>query len=334
MSLEDLDNIMHEGREYRYLLQAALSLQQRLRALLCALRAALGDQSMSGTLHDAVSTPARTECLLTMEASDHGRLDTLSQIVTASIPVLSQNGDQDCVVPHKHNVPAWLRRVPKGLTKAQWQPERLMAMSPAAHVLYAHACDLGESCKFRRKYLEYGAQQLAIWQQWCRDIRGVDAYGLARLLCETGDLWHYPTVPKLWKRLGVGLCNGERQRRVLHITEAEARAIGFVPRRRAVVYNLQTGLLTQNKACEGHAAQTCSTHPGAYRALYLARKTVEQAKVPEGAPLLWHRRASRYMAKRFLRDLWNAWRRTMPRPVTGEYLSTPSEAAVAKEPPS
>jgi hypothetical protein len=58
-------------------------------------------------------------------------------------------------------------------------------------------------------------------------------------------------------------------------------------------------------------------HPGPYRQLYLARKALEQEKVPEGPRMLWHRRASRYMAKRFLRDLWVAWRDTMPKPLTG-----------------
>src|ERR1041385_6796120 len=302
---EILTAIVFAGREYRFLLQAELALQNRTRALLSSWHAVAQSPKDRATL-TIVAPPSACQAPDTAAAEDHGPDDTLDTDVPAAAAPVSQAEDHVSSVTLDKVVPAWLLRPPKGIPKATWQPRQYLQQSPAAQVLVGHALALVADRKARRRELERLVSWLPIWQDWAADIRGIDAYGLARVLAETGDLWQYPTVAKVWKRLGVGLWNGERQRQVKGVTEAKARAIGYSPRRRAVVYNLQTGLLTQNKAPD--------STPGAYRLCYLARKLEEEVKAPDATKMVWHKRASRYMAKRFLKDLWVAWREVMPRP--------------------
>jgi hypothetical protein len=47
---------------------------------------------------------------------------------------------------------------------------------------------------------------------------------------------------------------------------------------------------------------------GDYRTAYLERKDYELQRDPDMQPIKAHRRAQRYMEKRLLRDLWQAWR--------------------------
>ena len=306
MPLNFLAIILHDGREYRYLAQAEQSLRNRLRALLRALHGAMEDQRLHDThILSVRPTPCSTP-LPSTALQIQGAAMPFHQNGTAVPSILSQVGDLANTGTLSMSVPAWLSKPPKGMARAAWHPAQYLALSPAASILYSHAQSIGESVQFRRRQLEKAVHTLPIWQDWCAAIKGIDAYGLARLLCETGDLWRYPTVAKLWTRMGVGLYAGERQQRRAKVSQAEAMAIAYSPRRRAIVYNLQTGLLTQNKAPDGT--------PGVYRTCYLTRKVVEQAKAPALTKQIWHRRASRYMAKRFLRDLWVAWRHTMPRP--------------------
>ena len=281
MTSTSLQAIVHNGREYRFLLQAELAMRNRLRALCSALHHSLADDNGAG------------------EETGEGHKAPKTVIHFAIEKLHARWGE----VP----VPQWLAKPPPGIHKARWHPEILLGMSWTAQTLLHYSLELHADLIQQRKPLEQAVRSLPIWEDWCAHIRGVDAYGLGRILCETDDLWHYPTVAKVWKRLGVGLWNGERQRAIPNISQEEAMAIGYSKRRRAVVYNLQVGLLTQNKDADGT--------PGIYKACYLDRKVVEQAKVPDGTKLLWHRRASRYMAKRFLRDLWVAWRDYMPKPL-------------------
>jgi hypothetical protein len=95
--------------------------------------------------------------------------------------------------------------------------------------------------------------------------------------------------------MGVGLVDGQRQRRT---TDADlAVRMGYNAERRSVLYCIGDSLLKKQNP---------------YRELYLQRKAYEQEKAPDGTKMLWHRRAQRYMEKRLLRDLWRAWRDTLP----------------------
>lgn len=142
---------------------------------------------------------------------------------------------------------------------------------------------------------------------WQRDVRGFGEVGLARIVAECGDLRNYASPAKVWKRMGLAVIDGERQRKV---TGAAALQHGYVPRRAAIMYNIGESLL--------------KTNDGAYRETYLRRKAFEQEAHPEWAaqktvdrmtgkpvsahPKHYHNCARRYMEKLLLKDLWQAWR--------------------------
>lgn len=311
-----LIDVEHCGRQYQALAQAEFSLQHQIRALFRALhgreRRHTGNVTQASVASSLPCSPSPEEA----DGEDYQHHATPSRDVPPSASGWSQAEDHELRVTQMGPVPAWLRQPPRSKTAkawdGPWHPEQFLSQEPAAQLLLLQWQEVHAKVLVWEKRLAASVEPLPIWQAWCADVRGVSAFGLGRLLWATNDLYFFPTVAKLWKFLGVGLWNGEIQRRKVGITQAEAEAIGFIGWRRAIVYNLQDGLMKQNKICEGHAAQGCSLHPGPYRQVYLARKDVEQGKAPQDRPLAWHNRASRYMGKRFLRDLWVKWRETMP----------------------
>lgn len=143
--------------------------------------------------------------------------------------------------------------------------------------------------------LEKLAKQLPIWDVWAAGVRGFGAMGLAQIIGECGDLRDYPNPAKIWKRMGLGVIEGERQRRV-----AGAAAIehGYVPRRRAIMWNIGNALIKGNR-------------DGEYRTYYLAEKERQRAKLPDAPQAHVHHRAQRHMEKRLLKHLWQAWRASL-----------------------
>lgn len=154
------------------------------------------------------------------------------------------------------------------------------------------------------KSLEKLAKQLPVWKDWAEGVRGIGALGVSQIVGECGDLSMYANPAKVWKRMGVGMYQRqdggwERQRKAAGADGVEA---GYSPRRRSVLWNVE--------ACFIKAG-------GPYREVYDVRKAYEATKpncgrCPEKGehcrPAHIHNRASRYMGKRFLRDLWRAWR--------------------------
>lgn len=134
------------------------------------------------------------------------------------------------------------------------------------------------------------AVKLPVWE-WAKDIRGIGALSLAAVVGEAGDLSNYATIARLWKRMGLAVIEGERQRRVSGI---DALKHGYAPHRRSVVWNI------------GDCIIKVGGSDSPYRALYDARKVIEAERVATKAHA--HNRASRYMQKRLIRDLWAAWR--------------------------
>ena len=140
--------------------------------------------------------------------------------------------------------------------------------------------------------------------EWVKSVRGVSLLSLAAIVGEAGDLsreghapWRgYANPAKLWKRMGLALVNGERQRKCAD-TE-KGTAMGYSPIRRSIVWNIGECMI---KAGDKH-----------YRAIYDTRKIYEATKI-EKPPILIHRRAKRYMEKRFLLDLWRVWNGMPPK---------------------
>lgn len=130
---------------------------------------------------------------------------------------------------------------------------------------------------------------LPVWEKWVVDQKGCAEISLASIIGETGDLGNYSTVSKVWKRMGLAVIDGERQRKVA--SKEGALAHGYSPARRSVAWNLGECLV---KAKDER-----------WRALYLRDKEKQLAK--GCPPWLANKRAKRYMTKKFLASLWGAW---------------------------
>ena len=179
------------------------------------------------------------------------------------------------------------------LYKAIWTGEHPLAPYAIEYTApMIQARDVLEAERKRtEKQVEKLAKQLPVWDAFVKDVRGVAPLSLGQIVGEAGDLGNYPTPAKLWKRMGLAVINGERQRKV---SGAEALEHGYSPERRSVMYVIGDSIIKAG---------------GEYAELYRERKETEARKVADGTKALWHNRAKRYMEKRLLKDIWRAWRK-------------------------
>jgi hypothetical protein len=134
------------------------------------------------------------------------------------------------------------------------------------------------------KALRKLARESACWP-FIKQIKGFGDLNLAALIGECGDVAGYRNPSALWKRMGLAVINGERQRKC--VDEDKALVHGYSPRRRAVTYLIADCLIKANSPV---------------KAIYEERKA---RRIAEGwTPIHAHRDAARYMTKRVLRDLW------------------------------
>ena len=152
------------------------------------------------------------------------------------------------------------------------------------------------------KKMEQEAKKLCIWPR-VRETRGFGALSLATLIGETGDLSNYSTHSKLWKRLGLAVIGGERQRRV---PGAAAIEHGYNASRRAIVWTVGQCLFKAQSQRVDKGTGRILRQAGPYRLGYDARKELELTRVETKAHA--HNRATRYMEKKLVRNLWKAWR--------------------------
>lgn len=170
------------------------------------------------------------------------------------------------------------------------------------------------------KEMERLAGQLPVWESFGEGVRGFGARSLAVIVGEAGDLSAYSTHSKLWKRMGLAVMDGVRQGGLGKSAGKEAWIEhGYNPLRRSKMFVIGDALIKSNG-------------DGPYRSAYLARKQYERVRA-EGMGLIVapsakipakrkdefisegriHLRAQRYMEKRLLKHLWQAWRRaTLP----------------------
>ncbi len=141
------------------------------------------------------------------------------------------------------------------------------------------------------KRLEKLAKSLPVYG-FVENVRGLAALSLASLIGECGDLGSYKSVSALWKRLGLAVIHGERQRRVAN-DPLLAHEHGYSPRRRSVAWNVGACLMRSQR--EGDP----------YRAIYDAEKAKQLARELTAGHA--HNRATRYMTKRLLAKLYGAW---------------------------
>lgn len=159
------------------------------------------------------------------------------------------------------------------------------------------------------------AVTLPVWESWGKDIRGFGAKSLAVIVAEAGDLSNYSSVSKLWKRMGLAVMGDVRQGGLAKGAGADAWIEhGYSPKRRSQIWNIGDAMIkAQVRKVNDDASDDTGERValGAYGQAYLDRKAYELARDPDMQPIKAHRRAQRYMEKRLLKHLWQAWRRTI-----------------------
>ena len=190
------------------------------------------------------------------------------------------------------------------------------------------------------KSLADSARELPIWP-WVEQAHGFGALTLASIVGEAGDIGSYKSVSALWKRMGLAVVNGGRQRKVADA--AGALEHGYSPPRRAVAYLLGQWLImageknpwrsvyTQRKEYELTRCEAIAADPE-LRKKYT--RPSSDGKPAKYAPVAHaNNRAARYMVKRVLRELYSAWRaneRGEPMRAPGQVLCETQLATVGR----
>jgi len=132
--------------------------------------------------------------------------------------------------------------------------------------------------------------------KWCASVKGIGINGiaLASIVGEAGDIGAYKSVAALWKRMGLAVINGERQRK--YKDKKLAKLHGYNPSRRAQMYVLAESLFRAQSRCRGP-----------YRRAYNERRSHTALTHPDWSKDHSHKDALRFMTKRFLRDFYAAW---------------------------
>lgn len=180
----------------------------------------------------------------------------------------------------------------------------------SANVHFLQAREIMESTRKQlEKRLKALAKKLPIYE-WAQNKRGLGDVLLCGVVGYAGDLSNYATVSRLWKRMGLAVIGGERQRKK---KGPEALRHGYDPKKRSVVWNIGDSVIKSR---------------GAWVHVYQARKAYEREraeaaglivapanKIPKKRAAEYmsdghiHNRAKRYMEKRVVKDMWVAWRR-------------------------
>lgn len=146
----------------------------------------------------------------------------------------------------------------------------------------------------RERQIAKIAKTLPVWGLWAEGVRGVGALGFGLLVGECHGILGLdcgkPGVAKVWKRMGVAVILGDRQRK--RIDPDLALLHGYSARRRSLLWVIGDAIVKQGAE---------------YREFYLTEKARFVEREPD-RPKAWaHVQAKRRMEKRLLRDLWRAW---------------------------
>jgi hypothetical protein len=161
---------------------------------------------------------------------------------------------------------------------------------------------LDARCQEYEKNLRKLARELPVYP-WVENFRGLSDLGLGLGLIigagmtEHGCIFDVANPAKVWKRFGLGLVNGERQRRVANDADL-AIEHGYDPARRALLHVVGENLIRAKSPLAS---------------VYAERKALELTKLEDkpGVKMHAHRRALRYIEKRLLLELWREWQRTV-----------------------
>jgi hypothetical protein len=200
------------------------------------------------------------------------------------------------------------------------------------------------------KSLRKTARKLPVYP-WIKSTFGACDSTLAAIVGEAGNVGSYKSVSALWKRLGLAVFDGNRQGNTAG-AENKAKTFvehGYSPVRRSVVWNIGNGLI-------GGMGRGPRLAPGEdpsarddlspYQKFFVERIRYEAERDPahrrpdtvkkdtgevrESFSKHAANRAKRYVEKRFLRDLYAAWRAADCQSLR----ETPASTAVGGETPA
>lgn len=172
------------------------------------------------------------------------------------------------------------------------------------------------------KALRKLAMTLPVYAWVKENARGLGELGLAVIVAEAGiPIGEYRTVSGLWKRLGLAVINGERQRRVANKEMAVEH--GYSPSRRAQIWAQCSDSMfrAQWRGADEETGEVA--HPiGRYGEVYARRRARTAPRIdatadlPLGDPAKWtkgrcHNDGRRVMTKALLVDLWVTWRASL-----------------------
>jgi hypothetical protein len=157
--------------------------------------------------------------------------------------------------------------------------------------------------------------------EWAKGVAGFGDLSLAVILAETGALSNYATKERVWKRLGLAVIDGERQRRKSGAEAAAEHA--YSPRRRAEIWAITDSLFRhqwrgQKDGVPAHAR-------GHYGEVYAHRKAHTTTRNdPDWTPKRRDNDARRIMSKFLVENLWRVW--NGKRPLEPDEFSVPHES--------
>lgn len=153
---------------------------------------------------------------------------------------------------------------------------------------------------------------------WLDTVKGAAPSGLADIIGEAGDVGSYATHSKLWKRLGFAPYDGfagstwKRETwRPRKLTSEEWIANPFSGERYGIMRSLADSMFRANwQGADNKNNDTGASRPnGHYGELYARRRAHTKITHEDWSDGHAHADALRYMFKKYLRDLWKAWRR-------------------------
>lgn len=155
------------------------------------------------------------------------------------------------------------------------------------------------------------AEMLPVWK-WSVGVKGFGALGVSIIAAEAsgprGDVGSYATKERLWKRLGLAVIEGSRQRRVTDAAAAEQH--GYNPRRRSEIWTIADSMFRHQWAGTNEEAGTAPHPVGPYGAVYMRRKSHTEGREWTGGRR--ENDARRVMTKALIEDYWRVWRGLEP----------------------
>lgn len=145
------------------------------------------------------------------------------------------------------------------------------------------------------------AKQLPV-ADWAKGVAGLSERFLGLIVGECGaPVGEFRNPSCVWKRMGMAVIDGGRQRKVVGDAAVEH---GYVARRRALMWNIGESIIKQ-QVRKHEDGTRCAI--GELGQVYIDRRAYLEARDGEDVKRV-HTNAKRYMEKRLLRQLWQAWR--------------------------